>query len=504
VTAIIDLFAGPGGWDVAAHALGLEPLGVEWDDAACATRAAAGLRTLQGDVGALAPAEVLAEHFGGQPLWGLIASPPCQAFSMAGKGAGRAAIDDYRDAIALMADDQPVDWAELGEACGDERAHLVLEPLRWALALRPRWIACEQVDPVLPLWHAMADVLRPLGYSTWAGTVSTERYGVPQTRKRAILLASLDGPVTGPAATHQRYIAPRRKEEASLALFDAPEPERIVHVDDRGLLPWISMAEALGWGMTASPAGPVVARHGGEGAPHALDGGSSQRERMAEAMQDGQWIDREGRGPGDSAWSRSRVDVAEAAILQTFEPPSWVVDTGNTRSGSRPDGRWRRVGEPAPTITTRADQLEWRPPTHYDSRGQRDGRTGEPNRRRSIDEPAPTIAAQSRNDSWVFDRPATTVCGDPRIFTPEWRGAPSDYAADGSYIGKRAGDNAIRVTVAQAGALQSFPPRYPWQGTKTKQHEQVGNAVPPLLAWHVLNAVGAGAAARSGAEEAAA
>lgn len=31
----VDLFAGPGGWDVAAHWLGVDPLGIEWDDAAC-------------------------------------------------------------------------------------------------------------------------------------------------------------------------------------------------------------------------------------------------------------------------------------------------------------------------------------------------------------------------------------------------------------------------------------------------------------------------------------
>lgn len=41
MTAAIDLFAGPGGWDISARQLGIVVVGIEWDSDAVATRRAA-------------------------------------------------------------------------------------------------------------------------------------------------------------------------------------------------------------------------------------------------------------------------------------------------------------------------------------------------------------------------------------------------------------------------------------------------------------------------------
>lgn len=51
----IDLFAGAGGWDIAAHSLGICTIGVESNPAACLTRRAAGFPTVEGDVRAIGP-----------------------------------------------------------------------------------------------------------------------------------------------------------------------------------------------------------------------------------------------------------------------------------------------------------------------------------------------------------------------------------------------------------------------------------------------------------------
>lgn len=244
------------------------PLGIEWDEAACATREAAGHRTLRADVAELDPLNFA-------PCVLLIASPPCQAFSAAGKG------DGHKDVPLILAAARDLGQgrdtrAQVQGQLADERSLLVVEPLRWALALRPAYIACEQVPPVLELWRVFADALRTAGYSAWAGILSAEEYGVPQTRKRAILMASLKGSVSPPRATHQAY-------EPGV---EAAE----VHTLEGTLKPWVSMAEALGWGMTERPTGTVTAGHNRQGGSDALDGGSGARATLKRERERGAWL----------------------------------------------------------------------------------------------------------------------------------------------------------------------------------------------------------------------
>jgi DNA (cytosine-5)-methyltransferase 1 len=221
--SIVDLFAGPGGLDVAAKQLRVPAIGLEWDEGACETRVAALLPTIAGDVRDYGPrsdrlksANVLA---GG---------PPCQTFTVAGHGSGRRALDQVLDFSHRLAG---VDFAhpqrgtdslsaimEELSTLGDPRTGLVLEPLRWALqALADgnpyQAIVLEQVRAVLPVWKEYAEILRSRGYAVAEPEVlHTEEFGVPQTRSRAILIARwagagalLQGEPALPAPTHQRF-----------------------------------------------------------------------------------------------------------------------------------------------------------------------------------------------------------------------------------------------------------------------------------------------------------
>lgn len=115
----------------------------------------------------------------------------------------------------------------------------------------------------------------------------------------------------------------------------------------------------------------------------------------------------------------------------------------------------------------------------------------------SATEPAPTVISKSR--SWQRIEIARILPAHKHYVDVV---AAPGYRTD---ISRQNAPGSVRVTVEEAGILQSFPADYPWQGSRTKKYEQVGNAVPPRLAAHVLAALGVGSlpAALTGQERAA-
>lgn len=340
---VLDLFAGPGGWSQGLSTLGVREVGIEIDADVCATRAAAGHTTIRADVAAYPTAQLR------EKVSGLIASPPCQTFSAAGLRAGNDDLPLCHQGLDDLARGRDT-REQLRAACVDPRSLLVVEPLRYALALRPDWIALEEVPAALPLFEHTAHLLGTAGYSTWTGILNAADFGLAQTRRRAILLAS-----------HTRSALPPQPTHADGGTLE--------DLFGDGLPPWRTMGEVLG-----CPPGVVHTR-------------------------------------GNHTTGGSRFPTTG---------PSWAV-TGRARSwllkvGSRPTATRRRLDQPASTLL---------------------------------------FGKAMNHVAWID--------------------------ADGTPI--------RRLALEEAAVLQGFPAHYPWAGSRTKQFQQVGNAVPPPLATAALRSL---------------
>lgn len=380
----LSLFAGVG-FGVACERMNITELGVENDLDVVASRHAAGMTTIAHDVWDLAGPDV-------RLLYDLLtAGPPCQTFSKVGRGHGRRDIDvivNIAREIGRGADAHRVrEWTEHIE---DPRTALVLLPLVYAMRDRPEAIVLEQVPAVLPVWEAYAHSLTMADYSVWVGIVEAEAYGVPQTRRRAVLIASRNHDVTRPARTHSRY--------------------HVRHPDalDQGMPRWVSMHDAMGW-----PEGVV-------GFPRKADGRD------------------EGVEIGDEMY-RSRD-------LRPTDRPSWGI-TGKARSWRR----WGFLDRPATVVTGHGFA------TRHPSGVQR------------------THLNAIEEGSFVLREPWTVSTARLPTF--------DNVSLSRSYHG-----NAVNITPEEGAVLQTFSPDFPFRGTRTKVWQTIGNAIPPLLAEHLIRA----------------
>ncbi|QNA90923.1 DNA cytosine methyltransferase [Massilia sp. Dwa41.01b] len=383
--------------------------------------------------------------------WVLIGGPPCQAYSLVGRARNRGKVE-YR-------------------AEDDHRHFLYKEYLRIIQKYRPAVFVMENVKGILTatvggrkifetILHDLSDPDRAMempasgsGYRIHSLTCRTsfstkdaprkidvhdfvikaEQHGIPQARHRVILIGVRDDIGLGSPGQIEKVA------EVTVA--------RVI-----GSLP--KLRSRLSKELDSSESwGEVVANHFREMAREVT--ASKAQAELRHVLEEVSAEIPRGLGTGGNQLRKIGSDEDDPTLLDGwyYDPRLEVWLNHDARGHMRAD--LRRYAFAAAF----ADAFGWSPKGHaeFSLQGLR------PNH-----DNWETGKFSDRFRVQLQNRPATTVT--------------SHISKDGHYFIHYDPKQCRSLTVREAARLQTFPDNYFFQGNRTEQFHQVGNAVPPLLA----------------------
>lgn len=161
----------------------------------------------------------------------VIGGPPCQAYSMAGRGKLKS-LGEERTNIR------------------DDRGYLYQDFLRFVFELDADYVVMENVPESIKFGsmnipEVVSRELESKGYNVKWSILNSADYGVPQCRERMILLAAKYGKnIEFPFKTHKSYFGDKSRYDKQIKRLR--EYEHFVEVgNNENLLPWVSVGEAI-------------------------------------------------------------------------------------------------------------------------------------------------------------------------------------------------------------------------------------------------------------------
>lgn len=209
----VDLFAGGGGLTVGLKSAGFNVVAaVEIEPHACATYKAnhPKVQLLEKDIKKVTGKDLLNIAGGSVDL--LAGCPPCQGFT------------------SLTAKYDTV----------DPRNKLISEMSRLAREVRPRSLMMENVPGLAhkgrELYDELKRALQSAGYELTEGVLEVANYGVPQFRRRLVLLAGLGFAINLPTPTHAKDGADGRLPWRTVkdAIGETPKPATLSEAKRQG------------------------------------------------------------------------------------------------------------------------------------------------------------------------------------------------------------------------------------------------------------------------------
>jgi DNA (cytosine-5)-methyltransferase 1 len=453
---VLDLFAGCGGLSLGFRAAGFGiAAAVEFDPNAAATHGANfhpedPRHAIARDITALTP-EQLCDELGLGPVATavdvIVGGPPCQAFARVGRSKLRE-IDAHPEAFKH-----------------DPRAQLYLRYLHYVEAFQPLALLMENVPDVLNhggqnIAEETCEVLRSKGYVAGYTLLNASHYGVPQMRERMILVAyrrELGVRVSFPEPSRRMDLPPGYASSRSVALKNVPQMSLPGFV--RSFIetptgtpdtPAVTAEEAIG-------DLPALTSH--------LSGGLSRGVRRFTEL-----IRYPAPPPSDyaklmRAWPGFENYVGVRDHVIRYLPRDWKLFAE------------MKAGDQYPQALELAEKM-------FDEEVERLEEQGQ-----APDKDTPEWRALEK----LFVPPY-----DDGKFPNKWRKMEADLPARTlmAHLGKDSYSHihydsaqARTISVREAARLQSFPDGFVFCGAMNAAFRQIGNAVPPLLARAVAEAM---------------
>lgn len=369
----------------------------------------------------------------------LVGGPPCQAYARVGRAKLRE-VADHPQAFRI-----------------DPRGNLYLRYLEYVRAFQPLAVLMENVPDILHYGHhnvaeEIVEVLDDLGYVARYSLINSAFHGVPQMRDRVFLIGyrrELGLSVKFPKATHHLELPSGYAGTRAVALryVDRLGDKGYVAADigDRTLPAAVTAEEAIG--DLAVIDGRTVVR-----GTRRFDTLSHYRENCvpsAYALQMRTW-------PG----FRNHDGVRDHVIRS-------LPRDHTTFAEMRPGAEYPEAHATAERIAERVAR----------ERGIRKGGRG-----------------------WTALRASIVPPYDISKFPNRWWKLRRDFPVRTlmAHIGKDTyshihydGAQARTISVREAARLQSFPDGFWFSGTMNPAFRQIGNAVPPLMAFALATIIGA-------------
>ena len=394
---------------------------------------------------------LISHRLADEPRWALVGGPPCQAYSLVGRSRmmGSPAFEQ------------------------DERHLLYLEYLKIIIDHRPPVFVMENVKGLLSatiggrpvINRIVADLSSPpsalrsgsngLGYKLYSLSedenpgeevdpklflVRAEQYGVPQARHRMFIVGIRDDIKVRP-----ERLRPHKAPTVRETIGNLPRVRSGLSKGGDSAEKWFAELNRLS---------AMNIRQQLNGAEYALAVSDSIKLRSAENESRPKWM-----------WSDKypgRPKGRHSAFAHIHDPNLKVLTSHDARGHMASDLHRYRYASIFAEVTGRSPRLADFPRVLLpDHQNVEQGRTGK--------------MFSDRFRVQLADQVSTTIT--------------SHISKDGHYFIHYDPTQCRSLTVREAARLQTFPDNYKFQGPRTSQYHQVGNAVPPYLAAQIAEII---------------